>query len=471
MNVKNGIQCNIHNKFNIEVIDGKTGKIKQTAKAYNMVLDNLWHYLIETTTAFGTNIQYGSGTGTIQSSDISLFNRYSGKRVTQDSLTCDYANKIITRQVHINLPLTEAAGVTITEVGLAADAGNGTLTTHAMLQDMNGNIISISKTELDIINIYATIYCHYSFTSSSIEFYPYGDLNGNLTGGRNDFNTFKAGVSHNNFEALTIKTWSKTHNLTNKTITYTMPRYNQDEGNINGIRYFIASEHFQGLAIVQGNTSWSDFAITNEAVGTGDGSTVKFKTKFHNPHNAKIYINGLEQSSGVNIKEMPVSNNPLIRIIDIDNSTDGNLKYKPYLTSDFQDQIFYNPYYNNLGIDNFYVYDGYYYTGGIKVEVSNDLENWTVAYDTRYVSGSSYTATIPAQYKQYKYFKVHAYHDASGGNDRPQYNTNDLYNIVFDTPPAVGDVITIDYDTNCIPKDEDHVLDATITFRFGDYTP
>ena len=43
-------------------------------------------------------------------------------------------------------------------------------------------------------------------------------------------------------------------------------------------------------------------------------------------------------------------------------------------------------------------------------------------------------------------------------------------NIHFATPPAAGAVITADYHTPCIAKDENHVFDCSVTIQIGEYT-
>lgn len=482
MNIKNDVQCSIHNKFDIEVIDGKTGKIKQEAKAYNMVLDNLWHYIIETTTAFGTNIQYGSGTGTIQSSDTSLFNRVNGKGVTQDELTCDYINKIITRRVHINLPLTEAIGVTITEVGLAAGTGNGSLTTHATLQDMNGNPISIYKTDLDIINIYATIYCHWSITSpNTTVFHPGGGLQSSLTGASNIFGSFTAGVGVDNFHCGSAVTWNKTtYNLANKIITYTMPRYAQDAANLTGgIGWIIGSGNYDGIGLQKGPRTWNAFTITNESVGTGDGTTTDFQTKFNEPYNATVYLNGVAQSSSDVTVKKQILNSGYFISLDI-SSNENNFIYQPSANDPSRyPYIFYNPYYNDgFKVTQFSCYGyGYHVTYSWKISVSNDMENWTTINEQNHYYGggsSSYSGigySVPAQYQEYKYWKMENLSYGGAGSISISISPTSVKNIIFNTPPADGDVITIDYTTDYIPKDADHVLDASITFKFGDYTP
>ena len=476
MDVNNKINCYIHNKFDIEVIDGETGKIKQKAEAYNIVLDNLWHYIIETTTSFGTYIQYGTGSGTPITSRTSLFSLYSGKSITQTELTCDYVNRIATRRGYINLPLSEAVGQNITEVGLAAGGGNGSLSTHAMLQDMNGNTISIQKTEFDIINIYATIYCHWDLPPSNMGFYPQLGLLNSLVGSNNVFGSFTGGLAQTMYRTgSTMKTWNKTAtSLANKTITYTMPRYTQSEGNVSrGGEWIIGSGNYEGIGMKQGNNAWSPFTITNESVGTGDGTTTKFNTKFNAPYNATVYINGVAQSSS----DVTVLNKMLPSYFVSyawESPDENNLILKPvrwgtqvsvawYETR----VILYNPYYATDGFIQFSQASvGGMSSNWCELSASNDLTNWVSV-------GSNYgLINIPVDYQHYKYFKAYIRTNFEGYFQTDTYTFDtDPYNIIFTNPPADGDVITIDYTTDCLPKDSDHVMDATITFVFGDYTP
>lgn len=468
----NAIQCNIHNEFDIEVINSRTGEITEKAKAYNMVLTNLWHYIIETGTAFGTAIQYGSGTGTISVSDTSLFNRANGINVTQDSLTCDYVNRVITRRCHINLALSTSVGVNITEVGLAAGTGNGSLTTHAMLQDMNGNPISIAKTEFDIINIYATIYAHWSVphNDAHIVFYPKTALQQSLTGSSNIFGSFVAGGSYRLFRPIySGKTWSKTSSsLANKTITYTLPRYSQSEGNSpKGIYYMLGYNNFDGVAISKGSDSWSAFTITNEAVGTGDGTTTEFTTKFNAPYNATVYVNGVAQTSA----DVTVLENHFLGqyfdVLSLDSTENNFIRIPIGGTGNFS-CILYNPEYATKGLTHIW-WPGV--TGGagtsyLNLSTSNNLD----ADDWITIKNGSGDFNISSDKQNNKYFKMIGF-IYPGYEDFVFDFNNNTYNIIFNTPPAVGDVITIDYTTDCIPKDSDHVLDASITFKFGDYVP
>ena len=470
----NNISCGIHNKFDIEVI--RDGEIRQKAQAFNIVTNKLWDYLIGSNDAFGTYIQYGSGTGTPSASDTSLFTREGGAEVTEVSLDVDHARSVITRVCRITLGLSTAVGVTLTEVGMAGANSNGNLTTHAMLQDMNGNPISIEKTDTDIINIYATVYCHWSVDGENVNLYPKLALKDDstyenvtyyfmqtLTGRYNYFrnNTFKVGCAMGNCIVSSSKTWSKSSNVAQKKLTFTAPRYTESEGNIGGITHLVTTNELAGLAIKCGAKSWNKYHVTGEAVGTGDGETTEFKTKIGLPENAVVKING-NRANGVTVKKIPTERIRLMRI-DGDLSEDGNLVYAgSYVPKWKGTMYFYNPDYQDVGFVA--IRAGHYYSWSDPViYASNDLITWTQVNGT---SSDSQYYPILEQYRHYKYFKI-----VIGESNDLNTNYADIpNNIIFNTAPAVGDVITIDYDTECIPKDADHVFDASITFTFGEYT-
>ena len=44
--IETTVKASIHNRFDIEVVDSRTGKIKQKVQAENVICTNLWtHYL------------------------------------------------------------------------------------------------------------------------------------------------------------------------------------------------------------------------------------------------------------------------------------------------------------------------------------------------------------------------------------------------------------------------------------------
>ena len=64
------LNASIHNRFDIEVVDSKTGEIKKKAQAENVILNRLWRVYSGNWNSY---IQYGSGAGTPAATDTSLF--------------------------------------------------------------------------------------------------------------------------------------------------------------------------------------------------------------------------------------------------------------------------------------------------------------------------------------------------------------------------------------------------------------
>ena len=159
----------IHNQFRVEVRDANTDELKQEAFAYNIILDNCfnrmcaWQY-------WWTGIAFGTGTGTLASSRTTLFNYLGWKRAQTYDLP-DHGPTIENRALplsHLQRRITiypaEYVGETFTEVGCAyGTIATGTnysgLVTHAMLEDAEGNPITLGpKTDTDVIQIYADVF-------------------------------------------------------------------------------------------------------------------------------------------------------------------------------------------------------------------------------------------------------------------------------------------------------------------------
>ena len=144
---------------------------------------------------------------------------------------------------------TTAVGETITEVGIGYGSSSTSLATHAMLKDMNGNPISIEKTDTDIINIYATVFAHWStsqYDSGDVEFFPRVPADGKNSsyvyafmgwlfglGGWSSYLSvwFNPGTNPNfkDYGTSTVnakyrKTVTPTYDATTKTMTITMER-------------------------------------------------------------------------------------------------------------------------------------------------------------------------------------------------------------------------------------------------------
>ena len=153
MNLKNKV--NIHNRFDIEVRDAKTGLIKKTFTSYNIVLNQMYTRLCGGLSYF-VNIHFGSSTGTLSATRTSLFSHLGTKAAVDEEIVKAIPLSIWKRKIVLNPE--EFVGSTISEVGIAFGATNTNLVTHSLLKDSEGNPISIVKTDVDVITIYATVF-------------------------------------------------------------------------------------------------------------------------------------------------------------------------------------------------------------------------------------------------------------------------------------------------------------------------
>lgn len=153
MNLKNKV--NIHNRFDIEVRDAKTGLLKKSLLSYNIVLNQMYTRLCGGLSYF-VNIHFGSSTGTLSATRTSLFNHLGTKAAVDEEIVKAIPLSIWKRKIVLNPE--EFVGSTISEVGIAFGATNTNLVTHSLLKDSEGNPISIVKTETDVITIYATVF-------------------------------------------------------------------------------------------------------------------------------------------------------------------------------------------------------------------------------------------------------------------------------------------------------------------------
>ncbi len=153
MQVKQDIK--IHNRFDIEVKDMNTGRLKQKAVAHNIVLDQMYTRLCGGSSYF-TNIHFGTGTGDVTPERTSLFNHLGTKSAVTEETIKALPTSCWKRKIVLNPE--EYVGSKITEVGIAYGSSASNLVTHAMLKDAEGNPIAITKTSTDVVTIYATVF-------------------------------------------------------------------------------------------------------------------------------------------------------------------------------------------------------------------------------------------------------------------------------------------------------------------------
>ena len=488
------LNVSIHNRFDIEVVDARTGEIKQRAQAENVICNALWARLLAPNTYFNF-IHYGTGAGTPAAADTSLFTflGYGTPSAGDDVYENNFSQGWMSLRRKIQLSETTAVGSTLTEVGIGHSNTAATLVTHAMLKDMNGNPISIAKTDTDIISIYATVFLHWAvggYDSGHLQFAPYyGCYNqyyGNygfvyyLLGlygtqsGRCVPSSVRLASGRLNTSSGVSKALSTVYSAASKTITLTAARFAVSESNGYGPKWAItnvphnahAGGYPSGLNLCVGGVWYPYSTISGEAIGTGDGNTKDFATAFPFPYDATVYVDGVEQTSGVSVGEEPLlvsdigqyfeglhAASTVGQHIPLANQALSTVKEASFTTGDY---LYYNPIYS-VGVASLY-------RSNCAISVSNDLETWTqiAAYGTG-------TVSVNSTYQNYKYWKVTV---PSAGYVQsitaPSAYTGKP--IHFTTEPASGAVITADYKTKTIAKDANHVFDLTVTIQLGEYT-
>lgn len=483
---------NIHNRFDIEVIDSRTGKVRQKAQAYNVICDNYWKFLRDDWAA-AKYILYGSGSGVPQTTDTALFKQIGDIGLGSPETGIDYKAGVSYCTRKGVLLETSAVGETITEVGLRGTLYSPyreLLTTHAMLQDMNGNPLSIVKTETDIINFYSTIYVHWKPGGYNGVYFLGSPDSGSLMwkflgGNTND------SLKYNNQTWFTKGDYGSVSQVDGvygysvndpgaKTWTFTCPRLRASEGNSGGLGWLACGDNTSSSVYYRSTSSFlanlqGAYPIIGETVGTGDGETLAFATAFDLPMDATVYLNGEEVESGVRVNYEPLTVEPMKYFLRIAGVTpEGEIIPHPVIPRRIEanaTHYFYNPL-HEVGLYSFYnSYSSYTSYVRISVSFSDDMVNWSPSY-TAYQDNRR---IIPEAYRHCKYVRIVG--GSSGSSQDYNYGVKFYFSdevvgkpIVFDEAPPVGSVITIDYTTPMVPKDENHVYDFKLVVHYGEYS-
>lgn len=154
--MKAEIKPKFHNRFDIVVTNILTGEVEIRGQAENMVLDRIYTRLV-TLSSYFDQIVFGIGSGTMDPTRTTLFNRVGNKACTTVELIRAFPVSKWTKS--IRLEATEYNGNILTEVGISETTTN--INTHAMITDAEGNQLTIEKTPVRIIDIYATVFVEF----------------------------------------------------------------------------------------------------------------------------------------------------------------------------------------------------------------------------------------------------------------------------------------------------------------------
>ena len=167
----NPVGIKLHNNFVATLYDSKTGALKQTVRAENLVTNEGYRSANAFNSVFGIHLVIGTGHGTPSVTDTALFNQlvssYNSGTSTTSSITRIGDNQF-QRKLTVKFSENECNG-TLTEIGLGYQAYQTSfkLHTHALFTDAEGHAIEILKTNADTLTIVATVFLEITYTENS----------------------------------------------------------------------------------------------------------------------------------------------------------------------------------------------------------------------------------------------------------------------------------------------------------------
>lgn len=501
-NVVIPITAKMHNRFDFEVIDGRTGKVRQRAFAENIILDSYWTKLFAPALA-NSHIHVGTGTGVLDPTRTSLFTFLVAKSSTEAELVDNRSEGWTAYKRLAQWSEAENQNTAWTEVGIAYGTNSGYLTTHALIKDMNGNQVTINKGTDDIITVYATIYVYTgaagfdsgniwpvmtskdptSIGSNGLISWMFGRNSDGPAARTHAFkgDLFVGSVPENSFLAAYNLVNTGVFSAANKKVIITMARLAAGSGNVEtGIKGLILGDpnnsyyRHVDLNIKIPCTAYPYSTIIAESIGTGDGNNLDFETAFpfvKNDASFVLYKNGTPVSTDDYTVDFGIPNQKDVglyfNLIEADHrwaipygSTGATTVYGRAGYS-----IVENTFYATYGINT--IYHGY-----TKISASDDLVNWSTVSDR--LSDSKGTATVAAEHVNKRYWKIETSTTAASTHIKNFYCNalDNKKNIHFGAgkAPAIGDTITADYRCEVIAKDANHVFDLTVEITLQEKT-
>ncbi|WP_461369592.1 YncE family protein [Candidatus Darwinibacter acetoxidans] len=451
-------KANIRNRFDIECKDIRTGEV-QNYQAHNIILDQMWSRLVNFLTYF-SYIRFGTGDGALNPARTSLFNDSGGKSAT--TVTRERALPTSSWMQQIVINPEEYVGHELTEVGVAYGSGSTDLVTHAFLEDSEGNPISIVKTDTMVVTIYATIFIELGELTDMYggKFRWVMPLENNelinyltgyasyptqyfrVTGAREFHRGTTADDSHGQSSSITTANWIKS--AAAKKATTPVRRLGISDGNgaIRGIGLGSSDTAgtFRGQLPIAGVfTGWN---IEGEQIGIGDGEETAFNLAWNDAVGASVTVKVDDVAASPTVNE-------LVNYV-------GARLNTPTLAGVGYGCAF-SP-------DGAYLAVAHYNSPYLTVI---DTSDWSVISGTPTLAGNGHSCAFSPDGA---YLAVGHYSSPYLTVIDGAYNTGATHNIIFDTPPAEGSIITADYTVSYVPKDVNHVLDLQVTIQYGEET-
>ncbi len=293
--MKAEVGINFHNRFDIEIRDAETGKLKQQGFAENIILDQMYNRICNFSTYF-VNIHFGTGTGILDPTRTTLFSHLGTKAAATEEIVKAYPISKWVRKITINPE--EYVGQTFTEVGVAYGSTSSYLVTHAMIKDSEGNPLTLTKTDLDVLVIYATVFIELQHASDNIYFTGLPDSNGLLNylfGGSAPSSTLYMGPWNSKINDQAVITYlasskglTKTVQVSNKKVLYN-----------TRIGITQANERIQELSLngvfrccIPESGVFDGFSVENHNLGIGDGQETVFSINQTDITNVTVKVDG-----------------------------------------------------------------------------------------------------------------------------------------------------------------------------------
>lgn len=488
----------LHNEFEIVLRDSLTGEIKQSAKAYNIILNQFWDVFLSSSTQTTINsIQFGSGTATPQATDTTLTTFMGSKSATRTSndFTDWKSQGVLKLKATIRLEVAEFQNTSISEVGFANGNTSNQLRTKSTIKDTNGNPITINKGTLDILDIYGTFFIKvpqssdFGIFSRALNPYgggimcflgmsTYGGQNQALSLGLNYLTSAKFQPQSTDWSNSTASYPSSVPtsatlalNIAAKTYTVTFSDVITSSSNLGGLKGIISSQGYWKIP----SENFTEPLIVKESIGTGNGVLTQFNTAFGyilNNSTFKVYVNDVEVTATPQY-DIPVPStniSELLNIVDWNNSCDSNpcigVGQTGFASGGWT--IVENPYYATRPITSISFTSSNSGYGTPCVDTASNLGGtWTNILNYRTTS-----ITVPAGSQGARYFKI--YGASAGPNVSAFYSTSFGAEKIMTlaVAPANGATVTCTYQPNVIAKDVNKILkDVVVKLTFNEYTP
>lgn len=472
------MKTKIHNRFDIEVI--REGQTIQSASAENIVLNQMYEKLCNFHPYF-KYIHFGTGSGTPSADRNQLFAPLGSKLA--DDVERVKALPLSKWTKKITLAPEEYVGATLREVGIGFGSAETHAVTHAMIKDAEGNPLSIEKTNIDVVVIYATVFIELSNTER-VYFTEPAESNlllEYLTGGVMPSN-LEIGLAEVPLQAPHHSIVTSVRKAPTE-VTVTPEVANRKV--LLATRFPIESPDVRcaevGLMGVSKKIMPVSFSISDFKIGVGDGVTDTFETQRPELSAYAFKVAGVTDPAAVVTNPSVTEAAEKLSILSIGESVTGIAApylygQKGSLDTDIVIATPSNIVGKTIGFEGSGSPDGFGRSSSFKIVIhgSNDGESFTELAELYFNSKTddktgSFTFT-----DDYSHIQVTCTKSGSYGSVfiESLHLINDAAvkpMVKFASPPAEGAVISADFTVPYYPKTQDYVLDIDYEIQFGGY--